>query len=99
MKAINSGEKYKVLGTTDYPVCDCCGKTNLTRAVGLESEGGEILNVGVICASKLLRQSYFGKKHKVSSAAVLSMGKAAKSSQEWKDRNGYGSASFQLVAA
>jgi hypothetical protein len=28
-----NGSKYKVLGTTDCPVCDCCGKTNLTRAV------------------------------------------------------------------
>lgn len=69
------GAKYKVLGTTDYPVCDCCGKTNLTRAVGLESECGEILNVGVICASKLLRQNYMGKTYKASADAVLSIGK------------------------
>lgn len=96
---IIKGGKYTVLGSTDYPVCDCCGKTNLTRAVGLESEAGEILNVGVICASKLLRQNYQGKNLKVSSVAVLSMGQAAKRSKEWKDRNGYGSASFQLVAA
>jgi hypothetical protein len=78
MEKINKGEKYKVLGTTDNPVCDCCGKTNLTRAVGLESESGEILNVGVICASKLLRQSYMGKTHKVSADAVLSIGKRVK---------------------
>jgi len=78
MKMINSGEKYKVLGTTDYPVCDCCGKTNLTRAVGLESEGGEVLNVGVICASKLLRQNYWGKTYKASADAILSMGKRVK---------------------
>ena len=96
---LTKGAKYKVLGATDYPVCDCCGKTNLTRAVGLESECGDILNVGVICASKLLRQNYQGKNHKVSTAAVVSMGKAAKCSKEWQDRNGYGSASFQLVAA
>lgn len=75
MANIISGGKYKVLGTTDYPVCDCCGKTNLTRAVGLESESGEILNVGVICASKLLRQNYMNKLHKVSPDAVLSIGK------------------------
>lgn len=73
-----NGSTFKVLGTTDYPVCDCCGKTNLTRAVGLENEFGESFNVGVICASKLLRQRYMGKNHKVSPDAVLSMGKAVK---------------------
>lgn len=73
-----NGSKYKVLGTSDYPVCDCCGKTNLTRAVGLENEFGETFNVGVICASKLLRQSYYGKTYKVSTAAVISMGQRAK---------------------
>lgn len=72
------GAKYKVLGTTDYPNCDCCGKTNLTRAVGLETEAGEVLNVGVICASKLLRQNYMGKTYKASADAILSMGKRAK---------------------
>lgn len=72
------GTKFKVLGTSDYPVCDCCGKTNLTRAVGLENEFGETFNVGVICASKLLRQSYMGKAHKVSPDAVLSIGKRVK---------------------
>lgn len=94
-----NGSKFKVLGTSDYPICDCCGKTNLTRAVGLENEFGETFNVGVICASKLLRQSYQGKKHKVSTAAIISMGKAAKASPEWKKLNGYGSASFELVSA
>lgn len=78
MKEIVKGAKYKVLGTTDYPNCDCCGKTNLTRAVGLETESGEVLNVGVICASKLLRQNYMGKTYKASADAVLSMGKRAK---------------------
>lgn len=73
MKNITSGQKYRVLGTSDYPVCDCCGKTNLTRAVGLEGEDGTTLNVGVICASKLLRQHYMGKLHKVSPDAVLSI--------------------------
>lgn len=94
-----NGSKFKVLGTTDYPVCDCCGKTNLTRAVGVENEGGEVFNVGVICASKLLRQEYQGKKLKVSTAAIISIGKAANASDEWKKRNGYVVNSFNLVAA
>jgi hypothetical protein len=77
MKLIK-GAKYLVLGTSDYPVCDCCGKTNLTRAVVLEGEDGEAISVGVICASKLLRQHYMGKNYKVSADAVLSMGRSAK---------------------
>jgi hypothetical protein len=97
MMELVKGAKYKVLGTTDYPVCDCCGKTNLTRAVGLESESGEVMNVGVICASKLLRQVYQGKKHPVSQGAIINMGKAARASDAWKQRNGY--TAPQLVAA
>lgn len=93
------GTKFKVTGSTDYPVCDCCGKTNLTRAVAVTNEHGEEFNVGCICASKLLRQLYRGKKEKVSTSAIMAMGKAAKSSAEWRERNGYSSHSFQLVAA
>jgi hypothetical protein len=66
--------KYQVLGTSDYPICDCCGKTNLKRSIGLEHESGATYTVGVICASKLLRQPYLGKTYKASSAAILSMG-------------------------
>lgn len=75
---IISGQKYRVISTSDYPVCDCCGKTNLTRAVGLEGDDGEPINVGVICASKLLRQRYMGKTYRVSPEAVLSIGRRVK---------------------
>lgn len=93
------GTVFTVSGTSDYPVCDCCGKSNLTRAVMVRNECGEEFSVGCICASKLLRQCYRGKKHRVSTDAILAMGKAAAASKEWQARNGYGSASFQLVAA
>lgn len=93
------GSIFTVSGTSDYSVCDCCGKTNLTRAVMVRNEYGEEFNVGCICASKMLRQCYRGKKHRISTAAVISIGKAARASKEWQERNGYGSASFQLVAA
>lgn len=94
-----NGQTFRVTGSTDYPVCDCCGKTNLTRAVAVTNEFGEEFNVGCICASKLLRQVYQGRKLKLSTAAILSIGKAAKASPAWQDRNGYGASSFQLVAA
>ena len=77
-KQIIKGEKYKVLGNTEIPNCDCCGKTNLTRAVALETESGDVINVGCICASKLLRQNYMGQTYKASADAVLSMGKRVK---------------------
>ena len=73
-----SGSKFKVLGTSDCPVCDHCGKTILTRSVGLSNEFGDTFIVGVICASKLLRQRHMGKSYKVSPAAVVSMGQRAK---------------------
>ena len=91
------GQTFTVTGTTDYPVCDCCGKTNLTRAVAVTNEHGEEFNVGCICASKLMRQVYQGKRHKVSVGAVLSMGKMAVASEAWKQRNGWRPS--RLVAA
>lgn len=93
------GQFFTVAGSSDYPVCDCCGKTNLTRAVVVRNEESEEFNVGCICAAKLLRQSYRGKKEKMSANAILQMGRAANASPEWRERNGYGSHSFQLVAA
>lgn len=91
------GTTFTVAGTSDYPVCDCCGKSNLTRAVMVRNECGEEFNVGCICASKVLRQRYQGKNHKMSPAAVLSAGKMASASQEWKQRNGWNPS--HLVAA
>lgn len=91
------GTAFTVAGTSDYPVCDCCGKSNLTRAVMVRNECGEEFNVGCICASKVLRQRYQGKSFKVSPAAVLSIGKMASASDEWKQRNGWSAS--QLVAA
>lgn len=84
-----NGQKFTMVGTSDYPVCDCCGKTNLTRAVVVANEFAEEFNIGVICASKVLRQVYQGKKLPVSQGAIISMGKAAKASAEWKQRNAY----------
>lgn len=92
-----NGSKFKMVGSSDYPVCDCCGKTNLTRAVVVANEFGEESNIGVICASKVLRQVYQGKKLPVSTGAIISMGKAAKASDAWKARNGY--TAPQLAAA
>jgi len=86
--AIN-GTAFTVTGTSDYPVCDCCGKTNLTRAICVSNESGEEFNIGCICASKVLRQRYQGKNMRVSVGAVISMGKAARASDEWKLRNGH----------
>lgn len=84
-----NGSKFKMVGTSDYPICDCCGKTNLTRAVIVENEFNEEFNIGVICASKVLRQVYQGKKLKVSTGAIIDMGKRARASAAWKQRNGY----------
>lgn len=92
-----NGTQFKMVGSSDYPVCDCCGKTNLTRAVVVANEFSEEFNIGVICASKVLRQVYRGKRLPVSVGAIVSMGKAAKASGAWKARNGY--TAPQLVAA
>lgn len=92
-----TGTQFSMVGSSDYPVCDCCGKTNLTRAVVVRNESAEEFNIGVICASKVLRQVYQGKRHPVSQGAIISMGKSARASDGWKQRNGY--TSPRLVAA
>lgn len=63
----------------------------------VRNECGEEFNVGCICASKVLRQVYLGKRHKVSPDAVMSMGKMASASDAWKQRNGW--MASRLVAA
>lgn len=88
------GTKFTMVGTSDYPICDCCGKTNLTRAVIVKNEFSDEFNIGAICASKVLRQVYQGKKHKLSTGAIISMGKAARASDAWKQRNGYAAPSL-----
>ena len=92
-----NGTKFTMVGGSDYPVCDCCGKTNLTRTVQVANEFAEQFNIGVICASKVLHQMYQGKKHPVSQAAIISMGKGAGASAAWKERTGY--IASKLVAA
>lgn len=70
---------YKMLGISDKPECDCCGKKNLKSSVALENQqSGEIVYFGVDCASKALRQRYMGKRYKVSREAVKSMAVRAK---------------------
>ena len=54
------GTTFTVAGTSDYPVCNCCGKTNLTRSVMVRNECGVEFNVGCICASTVLRQLRVG---------------------------------------
>ena len=91
------GITFTIAGTSDYPVCECCGKTNLTRAVMARNECGVEFNVGCICASKVLRQRYQSKNHKISPAAVLEIGRMAGASDAWKKRNNW--AQSHLVAA
>lgn len=71
-------KRFKVLGISDCPVCDNCGKTNLKMTITLETECGEIVRFGSDCAAKSLRQNYMGKRLPVSREAALSMGRTAK---------------------
>ena len=51
--------KYKVLGSNDDEnFCQLCNKQELQKVVWLEdTDTGEIIHAGVICASKLMRIS------------------------------------------
>ena len=68
----------RILGITDaITTCDCCGKSNLKRTVGIELSNGEQVHYGVDCASKTMRQSYMGKTLKVSASTILDAAKWA----------------------
>jgi hypothetical protein len=75
-------DTYRVIKISDHQECDCCGKKNLKRTVHMANlTSGEEIFYGVDCASKVMRQRYMGKLHKVSKDAVLSMAKRAKSDE------------------
>ena len=48
----------KALGTDDsVNVCDCCGRNNLKATVAFETESGEVVNYGVVCAARATGKS------------------------------------------
>lgn len=52
---MESLKKFKVLGiTTDFTICDCCGKSNLTKTVSiLDLDHGVTNHFGVVCAASV----------------------------------------------
>jgi hypothetical protein len=72
-------KRFTICGISDKTECDICGKTNLKMTIVIESqETGEILHYGSDCASRTLRQDYFGKRYPLSREAAISAGRAAK---------------------
>lgn len=56
----------KILGVTDeITVCDCCGKKNLKKTIGLELTDGTTVHYGSECAATLL-----GKKSRKGADSV-----------------------------
>lgn len=50
-----SNRIIKALGTDDsVNVCDCCGRNNLKATVAFETEDGDVVNYGVVCAARAL---------------------------------------------
>lgn len=58
---------FKILGITDaVHTCDCCGKTNLKKAVELENPEGDIVFFGTDCAGAAL----YGRKDRKNGQAA-----------------------------
>lgn len=50
-----SNKIIKALGTDDsVNVCDCCGRNNLKATVAFETESGDVVNYGVVCAARAM---------------------------------------------
>lgn len=48
----------RVLGTDDsVNTCDCCGRADLKSTVALETEAGEVVHYGVVCAAQAMKRS------------------------------------------
>lgn len=73
-------EFMKVLGITDeINVCECCGKTNLKRAVALETASGEVVHYGVDCADRAIN----GKGTRSGAAYIRKQGEAMALARKW----------------
>jgi len=73
----------KFLGTDDtVHVCDCCGKKGLKSVIGLETEHGEIVRYGVVCAARALKST----TKAVKSATKEADNAKAKVAREERDR-------------
>jgi hypothetical protein len=57
----------KVLGLSDATECECCGKKNLSVAVELRLEGGEVVHYGRDCAAKVI----YGRKSKKNAEIIV----------------------------
>lgn len=46
----------RYLGTDDsVTVCDCCGRKDLKSTVAIETDAGEVVHYGAVCASRALK--------------------------------------------
>lgn len=44
----------KILGWIEHPECDCCGRRDLTRALAVQSDDGDVVHFGSDCARRHL---------------------------------------------
>ena len=50
---MTNAKLIKCLGTDDsVNSCDCCGRNNLKATVAFETESGDVVHFGVVCAAK-----------------------------------------------
>jgi hypothetical protein len=50
---MTNAKLIKCLGTDDsVNCCDCCGRDNLKATVAFETESGDVVHFGVVCAAK-----------------------------------------------
>ena len=48
----------RYLGTDDsVSTCDCCGRSDLKSTVEIETESGDVVHFGVVCAARALKVS------------------------------------------
>lgn len=71
--------RYIIQGITDErDSCDCCGKTNLKRTVALsDTETGEDVFFGVICAARAMKIAAVDVRRGVASAEAAKAAKVA----------------------
>ncbi len=92
--------KWQVIGITDRPECQCCGKKNLKRTVHLlHLDSGEEYLFGVDCATRALRSRYAGKSYQLSREAMLAKARIASMPADRQRLAGYYDAQqFQMEA-
>lgn len=88
---IDVQKEWKVLGfTEDVTTCDCCGRVDLKGTLALENiSSGDINHYGIICGSKISKQTKKDIQEKLIQISADSIKKAQSEFYQTQEKRDY----------